>query len=456
MTQPRDVQEQNLEEIAHLVKNKSYQKFDDLFLELHARDQIRIFEKLSEREREAVYYLLTPEEMADLFDIMEEDSEHLETYFTEMETSYAADLLNAMQVDNAVDVLEQFEEDVQEEFFEHMEDEDVEHFQEMLDYDEHTAGSIMTTEVALLKEDWTAQEAITNIKNMDANAETIYYLYTVDGTHHLTGVVSLRNLLFAEPNTVLRDIMNVNVMSVRADQDQEEVAHMIREYDFLALPVVNANNVLLGLITVDDVMDVLDEEHAEDYSGLAAVDVNERPDTPWAAAKTRLPWLVALLVLGIGTSSLISSFEGIVSAAPILAAFISLTTGTAGNAGTQSLAVAIRRLADYDEDARSASQMLIQTLLTGLLTGIIVGIAALLIVGIWQSNIYLGLVIGIAMVFAVALATLVGTYIPIFIEKIGFDPAVASGPFITTAVDLTSVLIYFSVAQFFMSAIMDL
>ncbi len=435
--------------ISHL-KNKDYKKFDEKFLNLHSREQLIVFESLDAKERQAVYYLMTPREMANLFDILEVDSIHVEQYFYELDIPYAAALLTEMQKDNAADVLGELDLKRRRELLETMNASDAEEIRQLLSYEDESAGSIMTTEFISLNEESNVEETLNKLKHHAPDAETIYYLYVTDVNNHLTGVVSLRDLVVSDDETLIKDIMNSDVVSSYVDNDREEVAHLIQDYDFLAVPVLDDKNHLVGIITVDDIVDVISEEAAEDYSGLAAVSVDDRHDTPWDAAKARLPWLIILLFLGLGTSSLISVYEGLVAEVAVLASFISLVTGTAGNAGTQSLAVAIRRLTNRENQDLPGIKLFANELIIGLLTGLFVGIFSLGIVGTWKSNIYLGLIVGIAMIFAVAVSTLAGTYVPRLIDRLGFDPAVASGPFITTFTDLTSVFIYFSVAQLFL------
>ncbi|EAE3637421.1 magnesium transporter, partial [Listeria monocytogenes] len=220
---------------------------------------------------------------------------------------------------------------------------------ELLHYEDETAGAIMTTEFVSIVANQTVRSAMYVLKNQADMAETIYYVYVVDQENHLVGVISLRDLIVNDDDTLIADILNERVISVHVGDDQEDVAQTIRDYDFLAVPVTDYDDHLLGIVTVDDIIDVIDDEAASDYSGLAGVDVEEVSENPLKAASKRLPWLITLLFLGMSTASLISNYESLVSEASILAVFISLITGTAGNAGTQSLAVAVRRLAMKDE-----------------------------------------------------------------------------------------------------------
>ena len=305
----------------------------------------------------------------------------------------------------------------------------------------------------LFSEDFnqTVRSAMYVLKNAADVAETIYYIYVVDTDNKLVGVISLRDLIINDEDTMIADILNERVMSVHVGDDQEDVAQTFRDYDFLALPVTDYDDHLLGIVTVDDIIDVIDDEAASDYSGLAGVNVEEVSENPLKASSRRLPWLITLLFLGMATASLISHYEELVSEASILAVFISLITGTAGNAGTQSLAVAVRRLAISDDKEKSFMRTVIGEVLTGLVTGAVTGLTIFAIVAVWKQNPILGFVIGMAMMCAITVANLAGSLIPMLMDKLGFDPAVASGPFITTLSDLTSVLIYFNIASLFMN-----
>lgn len=423
------------------------------FLSLHTYDQGQFYLSLLEEDRKRLYNFLSPEEMADLFDTIEEDEEFIEDYLQEMNIQYAADMLGEMYTDNAVDILNQLNQEQQKEYLDLMPLDEAEEISDLLVYEDNTAGSIMTTEFVSISAEQTIKEALAEVKQQAEEAETIYYLYVTNAKRQLVGVLSLRDLLTRRDDELVGNVMGTRLISVAVTDDQEEVAHAIRDYDFLAVPVIDLVDRLVGIITVDDIIDVIDEEATSDYSGLAGVDVDEKSENPFVVASKRLPWLVTLLFLGMGTSTLISNYEVMVSEASILAVFISLITGTAGNAGTQSLAVAVRRLAEKEDRQNKVGRMILNELSSGLITGLITGLTVFLLIGIWQSNFVLGLVIGVAMLFAITMANLAGSLIPVLMDKIGFDPAVASGPFITTLSDLTSVFIYFNIAAYFLNVL---
>lgn len=442
--------EERFAELREALQAEAMQAFREQFLEMHIYEQGQFYQSLDEVQRHLMYSYLSPKELADMFDVIEEDDAHMTEYLSEMRPQYAADMLAEMYTDNAVDLLNTLDKKAVAKYLSLMNTEDSREIKDLLHYEDDTAGSIMTTEFVSIVANQTVRSAMYVLKNEAEMAETIYYIYVVDQDNSLVGVISLRDLIVNDDDTMIADIMSERVISVHVGDDQEDVAQTFRDYDFLALPVTDYDDHLLGIVTVDDIIDVIDDEAASDYSGLAGVNVEEVSENPVKAAGRRLPWLITLLFLGMATATLISKYEALVSEASILAVFISLITGTAGNAGTQSLAVAVRRLAINDDSEKSFFRTVLSEVLTGLVTGAITGLTIFGIVAIWKGNPILGFVIGMAMMCAITVANLAGSLIPMLMDKLGFDPAVASGPFITTLSDLTSVLIYFNIASLFM------
>lgn len=449
-----DKQMQNLnknERIVQLLSDQKAKLFRREYLDLHIHEQAQLFSDLDGTLRSRVYRYLSAEEVGDMFDGIEEEPEDVVRYFKEMPVSYAAAVIDEMYTDNAVDILAYAQNKDLTHYLLALPAERSAEIRELLHYEDKTAGALMTTEYVDIYADQDISSAIQDIRSEAADAELIYYAYVVSSDNELIGVVTLRDLLTNAENTAIADIMTNPVISVPVDEDQAEVAQKVRDYNFVAVPVVDYANKLVGIINVDDIIDVIDEENAGEYSGLAGVDTEETPENPFQASLKRLPWLLILLLMGMSTTSLIDRYEALISQASILAVFVSLITGTAGNAGTQSLAVAIRGLSNSEEDKRSGLRMLVNELLTGLIAGVVTGSAIFLLVGIWKSNFVLGFVIGISMATAITVATIAGNVIPLVMDKIGVDPAVASGPFISTLSDLTSVLIYFNIAHQFLN-----
>ncbi|WP_430487987.1 magnesium transporter [Priestia flexa] len=449
----REEQKRLQEDLINLLKENKIDAFREEFLEMHPYDQGQFFEELDEDLRFALYEMLSPEEMADIFEQVEVPEEDYQDLLSEMHPTFAADMLAEMSTDDAVDVLNELDKEQVASYLTIMDEEAADEIKELLHYEEYTAGSIMTTEFIAIKANQTVRSAMQILRREAPGAETIYYTFVVDEQKHLVGVISLRDLIVADEETMISDVMSERVVSVSVAEDQEEVARIMRDYNFLALPVVDFQQHLLGIITVDDVIDVMDEEASDDYSKLAGLsDVDDTAsNNPFNAAKKRLPWLIILLFLGLMTASLIGRFEHTLNQVAILAIFIPLIGGMAGNTGTQALAVAVRGIATGEIQEEGKLKLLIREALTGLITGGFSGIAVTLIVYVWQGDLILGALVGISIFATLTVATITGAFIPLFMHRLKIDPAVASGPFITTINDLISILIYFGLATTFMS-----
>lgn len=390
--------------------------------------------------------------MASLFENLESEDSEYKDVLAEMNPNYAAEMLSNMYADDAVDVLNELDKDQVASYLTIMDNEAAQEIKELLHYEEYTAGSIMTTEFISISANQTVRSAMYILKREAPRAETIYYVYVIDDEKSLVGVISLRDLIVSDDDSMISEIMNDRVYAVSVGEDQEEVARKIKDYNFLALPVVDFQNHLLGIITVDDIMDVMEEEASDDYSKLAAVaDMDTLDKSAITAASKRLPWLIILLFLGMLTASLIGRFEDTLDKVAILAVFIPLIAGMAGNTGTQALAVAVRGIATGDLDQENKSKLILREAGTGLITGTTCGILVMIIVYLWKGDFFLGLLVGISILCTLIVATLAGALVPLIMHKLKVDPAVASGPFITTINDIISILIYFGMATLFMS-----
>ena len=428
--------------------------FREEFLELHPYDQATFYEKVEPDIRKVIYSFLAPTEMADIFEAIDIDDDEYTGYLAEMEPSYGAEMLSHMYADDAADVLNELDTEQRESYLGMMDEETAEEINELLSYDEYTAGSIMTTEYVAIPENSTVRSAMTILRKEAPDAETIYYIFVVDEAHRLTGVISLRDLIIADEDTLIRSIMNERVVMVHAGDDQEEVAQIMKDYNFLATPVIDDKGELLGIITVDDIIDVIDEEASEDYSKLAGIsDMDKFDTTSLQAAKKRLPWLVILLFLGMLTANLMGQFEATLEKVALLAVFIPLISGTSGNSGTQALAVAIRGIATGDVEEHSKLKLLAREAGTGLMSGVVCGLIVIGIIYIWKQELLLGMLVGAALCGSILVATLAGSFIPLLMHRLKIDPAVASGPFITTLNDITSILIYLGLATALLSQI---
>lgn len=441
------------EELQKLLKEENTKEFRTRFLDQHPYEQAMFYRDQKKESRLRIYTYLSPKEMSDIMEYIE--LEETEKYITEMDPHFATMVFAEMAADDAVDILKELTKDEVASFLAIMDKKAADEIKALLHYEEKTAGSIMTTEFLAFVKTQTVKETLQEMKLKAPKAETIYYTYVLDENKCLVGVLSLRDLIVADEDERIENIMSENVISVKVGRDQEEIAQMIRDYDFLALPVVDFQNHLLGIITVDDILDVMDEEASDDYSKFAAVvDIDSHATNPLQSAKKRLPWLIILLFLGMVTASLIGSFEETLEKVPIVAIFIPLIAGMAGNAGTQSLAVAVRGIAVGNYGAEKRFRLIIREITTGLFVGAACGIVVVLMIYFWKGNFFLGVLVGIAILATLTVATLSGALIPLIMERLNIDPAVASGPFITTLNDITSVLIYFGMATAFMSLLL--
>ncbi|MDN5906923.1 MAG: magnesium transporter [Staphylococcus equorum] len=427
-------------------------EFRNEFLAMHTYEQSEYFEDSNEEIRQRIFEVLSPEEVADFFEQLEIDEDEYESLFDTMDAEYASKVLEDMSYDNAVDIMNQLSKQKIVSLLTLMKREDAKEIKALLHYEEDTAGGIMTTEYISLKATMPVKEAMMHVKEQAPDAETIYVIFTVNDNKQLAGVLSLRDLIVAENDAYIEDIMSERVISANAADDQEDVAQKMRDYDFIAMPVVDYQDHLLGIITIDDILDVMDEEASEDYSRLAGVsDVDATNDSIIKTARKRLPWLIILTFLGMITATILGSFEDTLSQVALLAAFIPIISGMSGNSGTQSLAVSVRNISTGEIYKQSKFKVALRETGSGFLSGLICSIVLFLIILILYGQPILAVIVGASLTIAMTVGTLVGSMIPLVMEKLKIDPAVASGPFITTINDIVSMLIYFGLATSFMS-----
>jgi magnesium transporter len=408
---------------------------------------------------------LEPEQKVDLMQRLPEDDAAL--IFREMEDFEQAEILrslndertrlfiSSMASDDAADLIGELSPAEAQEMLELIDDEDQSDFGDLLKYPEETAGGLMTTEYISLPADIPVEEAITRLREIAPKAETIYYVYVVDDQGCLIGVISLRDLIASSDGTVLKDIMRRNVISVNAALDQEEVARVVSKYDLLAVPVIDDHDRLLGIITVDDVIDVLEQEATEDIyrlAGASEVEGMELTEAPVSkVVRLRLPWLLISMAGGIISGSIIGAYKSTLEAIVMLAVFIPVIMGMGGNVGTQSSTIFVRGLATGEIDRSEIWPYFFREIRVGLAMGLICGTLISFIAYFWQGNMYLGLVVGISMLITISVATLIGTLVPTLLNMANIDPAITAGPFVTTIKDFTGLLIYFLVASMFIS-----
>lgn len=440
------------EKLDELLANDEIDQFREEFLNMHTYDQGEYFEICDNELKQKIYQFLSPLEVADFFETTELDDEEYEEIFQNMNANYASQMLSDMSYDNAVDILNVLSKSKIATLLTLMNREDAREIKALLHYEEDTAGGIMTTEYISLKATMPVKEALIHVKDQAPDAETIYVIFAVNDDKKLIGVLSLRDLIIAENDAYIEDIMSERVISSNVAEDQEDVAQRMRDYDLIAMPVLDYQDHLLGIITIDDILDVMDEEASEDYSRLAGVsDVDATNDSVLKTATKRLPWLIILTFLGMITASILGSFEDTLSQVALLAAFIPIISGMSGNSGTQSLAVSVRNISTGEIDEKSKFKIALREAGSGLLSGFVCAIILVIIIIIIYRQPFLASIVGASLTIAMTVGTLVGSVIPLVMNKLKIDPAVASGPFITTINDIVSMLIYFGLATSFMS-----
>ena len=348
-------------------------------------------------------------------------------------------------------IISMFPEKKQKEILEKIEVEDLEDVEEIMSYPDDSAGSIMTKETFTLNQNTTIKESIKQLQAVPEN-DKIFYVYVLDNKEKLVGVVSLRNLVTSKNTKKLKEIMIKDIHAATSETDQEEVAKTVAQYNYLALPVVNRQNRFLGVVTIDDVVDIVREEASEDFLQMAGVGKDREIllKSPLENAKSRAPWIFASLIGGICAAAIIGHFDDLLKAKIVLASFIPVIIGIGGNIGTQSSTIVVRGLATGRVTVGNTFSLVVKEVLVGailgLLYGTLIGFASALIAGTTIEN--LGLVIGLSIACSMTIATAVGASVPLILKKLSFDPAISTGPFVTTAIDILGVALYFIIASY--------
>lgn len=444
------------ETLVSLVQNKKYSAIKDILATMEPSDIAPIFDDLTEQEVPVLFRLLTKDVAAETF--VEMDPENQELLIRSFSDTELKSIVDELYVDDAVDIIEDMPSNVVKRILKQATPDVRKQINEILKYPEDSAGSVMTTEFIVLNETMTVSEAFDVIRNNGVDKETIYTCY-VRKNNKLAGIVSAKDLLLAkDQNTKIKDLMDENVISINVHQDQEEAAQMIKQYDLMALPVVDNDNFIVGIITFDDVMDVLEEEATEDMAIMAAVTPPEKTylhSSPFEVFKQRIPWLLILMVSATFTALIINHFEAALSAQVVLTAFIPMLMGTGGNSGSQASVTIIRSLSLGEIQFDDLPKVILKELLISLLCGLALSIACfgkiMFIDRLLMHNdaitASVALVVSLSMYITVMFAKLIGGILPIIAKKLGADPAVMSSPFITTIVDAMSLIFFFKVAS---------
>jgi len=364
------------------------------------------------------------------------------------------EIVDEMSSDELVDLLGSIDEDEQNNIFVKMDKEDAEEVRELLSYLPDTAGGIMATEFVFIKETMTVGETLGYLQKEAPDAETAYYIYVLDERDTLKGVVSLRDIVVSNFDTVITDIMNDKVISVPVDMDQEEVGRIFEKYGFLTMPVVDNEDIMLGIVTVDDIMVVLSNEHTEDMYRLAGIQEGEKvAGTVIESVKSRLPWLFVNLITAILAAATVSLFESTISRVVTLATFMPIVAGMGGNAGSQTLTIIVRGIALGELTFENAKKVLVKEIGVGLSNGLAIGLTVATLGYLWERKPIFGLVIGLAMFLNLIAATTAGFIVPVTLKKLKVDPALASAVFVTTVTDVLGFFFFLGLATVFISSL---
>ena len=447
-------QDNNVQEIVDLIRNSdSEEALRDSLHDYHDRDIADALDELTADERKRLYQIIGPEWTGEVFSYVKYD---IDTYIAEISISEAARIVEEMDSDDAVDLLEQIDDSVEEKLLAKMNDEFEEEIRLIQSYDEDELGSLMTTNYIKLNICYTIKQAMRELVKQSEDNDNIDMLYVVDSNDLYCGVVDLRDLIKARDSDKFVELVITSYPVLYDHEKISESLEKIKDYSENSLPVLDEKQHLLGVITSTDIIETVDEEISDDYAKLGGLSSEEDLHEPlFQSMKKRLPWLAALLILGIGVSAVVGIFENVVKEIAIIVCFQSLVLDMAGNVGTQSLAVTIRVLMDEEVSAKDKLQLILKEVKVGFSNGLLLGVASFLFIGLYilllkgypaKFAFAVSACVGVALLTAMIVSSLVGTTVPIIFDKIHVDPAVASGPFITTINDLIAVISYYGLS----------
>ena len=448
--EPREEEEQQNEKLlTELLESKQYTKLRQAAADMQAADIAAIMDDMEDEDSLKIFRILPKSMAADVFANLElDDQQYIISSLSDKEASNIVDNLMA---DDATDLLEEMPANVVKKILANARPDTRADINHLLRYPEDSAGSIMTVEYVDLKEDMTVQDAIDRIRKIGLDSETVNICYVLDQARVLVGTVALRYLLIRKPDEVIGEIMNENVISIGTMLDQEEVADMFQRYDFTAMPVVDNENRMVGIITIDDVMDIMEEEATEDIEKMAAIVPSDKPYMKTGILETfkkRIPWLLLLMVSATFTGQIISHFEDALSTYAVLTMFIPMLMDTGGNAGGQASVSIIRGLSLGEIGYKDTLVVIWKEIRVAMLCGITLSLANFIkLLLLDRVGVTVAFVVCLTLIVAVFLAKMIGCTLPILAKRIGFDPAVMASPFITTIVDALSLIVYFQIAS---------
>lgn len=447
-----------LNQVEDLIENNKILELRELMEEYHNRDIFDILESLDEDKQIKLFEILPIDMAASILD--ETDSEFFKHILSKLNTEHKANILEMMSLDDMADILAELDESEREEIINLLNQEDAQDVKELLIYEEESAGGIMTTGYIAIKKDMTAKEAIAYMREQAEDAETIYYIYVVDNLEKLVGVLSLRELIIAREDIIVEDLMSENIISVYVDEDREKAVKLVSKYDLIAIPVVSRDETLKGIITVDDVIDVIEEEASEDMYKFAGTSEQERDiieqnnvdpkNQVISSFKARIPWLIITLIGGFLATLILSSFDYVIDSKYFpLIYFVPIVTGMSGNIGTQSSALTVMALSNKHLNFKNVLLEGLVGVFTGIICSLIIGIATYVFV----KDINIVLIVSLSLLINMIIGAMIGSSMPMLFKKFDVDPSIVSAPLIATALDIIGMTIYFLITTIILSKI---
>ena len=439
--------ETNLEIIKDLLINKKYNELKKILNELNSADIPGILEEFDKEDVIRIFRLLSKEQAGEAFSYMESDMR--EKLLEDLTDRELKSVIDELFMDDTVDLIEEMPSNVVKRILKLVNKEDRNTINELLKYPEDSAGSIMTTEFIDLKENMTAEQALKRIRKIGTDSETIYTCYVLTEKRILKGIINIKDILIAPKEKLIKELMETNIISANTLEDQEEVAKKFDKYDFYALPVVDNENRLVGIMTVDDAINVLQDEAQEDFEKMAAITPTEDgyfETSVWKHAKNRIVWLLILMLSAAITGNILAQYEAAFAVAPLLVAFIPMIMGTGGNCGSQSSTLIIRGLATDEIKLKDIFRVIWKEIRVAFIVGVALAIVNAIRVIVQYRDIQLAIVLGITLIVTTMVSKVLGCVLPMLAKRLKLDPAIMAAPLITTLVDVCSILVYFQVA----------
>lgn len=441
----------NIEEIKELIQNKQFTKLKKELKEMKSADVSMILDELDKEQAVIVFRLLSKEKAGMAFAYMETDMR--EKLIKDLTDAELKNVLDELFMDDTVDLIEEMPSNVVTRILKNVDKNDRKIINELLKYPDDSAGSIMTTEFIDLKEDMTIEQTLDRIRQIGTDSETIYTCYVLDKDRKLQGIISIKEILLAKEESLISDNMETNIISVNTLEDKEEVAKKFDKYDLYALPVVDKENRLVGIVTVDDAINVLQDEVEEDFEKMAAMAPTEESyfgTSVFKHAKNRIVWLLVLMLSSAITGTIITNYENAFAAVPLLVAFIPMLMDTGGNCGSQSSTLIIRGLATDELEVKDVFKILWKEVRIAIIVGATLSVINGLRIFAQYKNLQLACTVGLSITVTVILSKSIGCLLPLLAKKLKLDPAIMAAPLITTIVDILSVLVYFNIATVIM------